>query len=61
MVSMMAHQEVRFLEFHLKESLVDPSEVSLVVTMMAHHRVPCTGPTHGDFLSPAQKLASEDL
>ena len=54
MVPMMAHQEVRFLEFHLRESLVDPSEVSLMVPMMSHHRVTFTGLTHGDFLRPAQ-------
>ena len=33
---------------------MDPSELSVMVPMMAHHRVPCTGPTHGAFLRPAQ-------
>ena len=46
--------EVRCLELHLRESLVDTSEGSLMVPIMAHHRVPCTGPTHGAFLRPAQ-------
>ena len=53
MVPIMAHQGVSFLELHLRESLVYPSEGSLMVPMMAHHRVPCTGTTHGDFLRPA--------
>ena len=54
MVPMMAHQEVIFLELQLKESLVDPSEGSLMVLIMAHHIVPCTGPNHGALLSPDQ-------
>ena len=33
---------------------MDPPEGSLMVPMMAHHRVPCTGPTHGAFLRPAK-------
>ena len=33
---------------------MDPSEGSLMVPMISHHRVPCTGPTHGGFLRPAQ-------
>ena len=31
-----------------------PSEDSLVVLMMSHHRVPCTGPNRGSFLKPSQ-------
>ena len=27
-----------------------------MVLMMAHHRLPCTGPTYGDFLRPSQIL-----
>ena len=50
----MAHQEVRCLELHLRESLVDPSECSLLVPTMAHHRLPCNEMTRGDFLRPAQ-------
>ena len=42
------------MELPLSESLVDPSEGSLMVVMMAHHRVPFNGPTHGTFLMPAQ-------
>ena len=33
---------------------MDPSEGYFMVLMMDHHRVPCTGPTHGAFLRPAQ-------
>ena len=55
MVPIMAHQEVRCLDIHLRGSPVDPSEGSLVVPMMSHHRMTCTGPTRGDFLSPAQR------
>ena len=42
------------MELHLRESLVDPSEGSLMIPIMSHHQVPCTGPTHGAFLRPAQ-------
>ena len=54
MVPIMAHQGVSFLELHLRESLVYPSEGSLMVPMMAHHRLPFTGPNHSAFLRPAQ-------
>ena len=54
MVPMMAHQEVRCLELHLREPLVYPSEGYLMVLMMDHHRVTCTGQTHGNFLRPDQ-------
>ena len=42
MVPMMEHQEVCCLKLHLRESVVDPSEGSLLVPMMAHYRVPYT-------------------
>ena len=54
MVLMMANQEMNCLEPHLRESLVDPSKGSLMVPIMAHHMVPCTGLTHVAFLRPAQ-------
>ena len=54
MVPMMYHQEVCCLDIHLRESLVDSPEVSLMVPMIDHHRVPCNGPTHGVFLTPDQ-------
>ena len=43
------------MELHLREYIVDTSEGSLMILVMDHHRVPCTGPTRGDFLRPAQR------
>ena len=59
MVPMMVNQEVHCLELHLRESLLDPSEYSLMVPMMDHYglsclelhlRSPVVGLTRGDFL-----------
>ena len=33
---------------------MDPSEGYFMVLMMDHHRVTCTGQTHGNFLRPDQ-------